>query len=278
VQLDLPGGNRLHVINVHLKSKIPTDIPGQNIDGYTWRSADAWAKGSFISSMKRMSQALEVRRLIDQILDTDPAAQIVVAGDFNAVRDEVPIMAIRGHVENTSTADLVGQVLVPIEHTIAAPARYTVTKGTGRYSTTCSSAETSSPTTAAQKSTTRSSTTSPSHSLSNVSIPSPTTRLSSPPSTSKPDIAACPLSSRKPDAGRPSVWPTRTISSFLRAACFEPHRTRARSVWVVTVVGEGDGLDVGPIEVQQNGRRRMTATGTARGPPQGPTHQSAWDN
>ena len=82
VQLDLPGGNRLHVINVHLKSKIPTDIPGQKIDGYTWRSADAWAEGSFISSMKRMSQALEVRRLIDRILDTDPA-QIVVAGDFN---------------------------------------------------------------------------------------------------------------------------------------------------------------------------------------------------
>ena len=60
------------MINVHLKSKIPTDIPGQKIDGFTWRSADAWAEGSFISSMKRMSQALEVRRLVDQILDADP--------------------------------------------------------------------------------------------------------------------------------------------------------------------------------------------------------------
>jgi hypothetical protein len=35
-------------------------------------------------------------------------------------------MAIRGDVENTSNADLVGRVLVPIEHTIAAPARYTL--------------------------------------------------------------------------------------------------------------------------------------------------------
>jgi hypothetical protein len=60
VQLDLPNGTRLHVINVHLKSKIPTDIPGQKIDNYTWRSADAWAEGSFVSSMKRMSQALDV--------------------------------------------------------------------------------------------------------------------------------------------------------------------------------------------------------------------------
>jgi endonuclease/exonuclease/phosphatase family metal-dependent hydrolase len=38
IQLDLPDGSRLHVINVHLKSKIPTDIPGQKIDNYTWRS------------------------------------------------------------------------------------------------------------------------------------------------------------------------------------------------------------------------------------------------
>jgi predicted extracellular nuclease len=114
------------VINVHLKSKIPTDIPGQKIDNYTWRSADAWAEGSFLSSMKRMSQALEVRRLVDQILDAVPNAQIVVAGDFNAAPDEVPVMAIRGDVENTGNADLVGRVLVPIEHTIPAPARYTL--------------------------------------------------------------------------------------------------------------------------------------------------------
>jgi hypothetical protein len=32
--------------------------------------------------MKRMTRALEVRRLIDQILDANPAARIVVAGDF----------------------------------------------------------------------------------------------------------------------------------------------------------------------------------------------------
>ena len=114
------------MINVHLKSKIPTDIPGQKIDGFTWRSADAWAEGSFISSMKRMSQALEVRRLVDQLLDADPDARIVVAGDFNAAPDEVPVMCIRGDVENTGNADLTGRVLVPIEHTIPGPARYTL--------------------------------------------------------------------------------------------------------------------------------------------------------
>lgn len=76
--------------------------------------------------MKRMSQAVEVRRLIDQILDGDPGAQIVVAGDFNATPDEVPVLAIRGNVEDTGNADLATRVLVPIENTIPEPARYTL--------------------------------------------------------------------------------------------------------------------------------------------------------
>jgi endonuclease/exonuclease/phosphatase family metal-dependent hydrolase len=127
VQLDLgPQGGRLHVINVHLKSKIPTDIPGQKIDAYTWRGADAWAEGSFLSSMKRMSQAVEVRRLVDQILDADADARIVVAGDFNADPGEVPVLAIRGNVEDTGNGALAGRVLVPVEQTVPEPARYTL--------------------------------------------------------------------------------------------------------------------------------------------------------
>jgi hypothetical protein len=90
----------LHVINVHPKSKIPTDIPGQKIDGFTWKTAD----GSFLSSMKPMSQALEVRlRLVDRILDANPDARIVVAGDFNATPDEVPVLAIGGAASTPRT-------------------------------------------------------------------------------------------------------------------------------------------------------------------------------
>ncbi len=128
VQIDLGhiGGGQLHVINVHLKSKIPTDIPGQKIDTYTWRTADAWAEGSFISSMKRMSQALEARRLVDQILDADPDARIIVAGDFNAAPDDVPVLAIRGNVEDTGHGDLANRVLVPVEQTVPVPSRYTL--------------------------------------------------------------------------------------------------------------------------------------------------------
>ncbi|MFF5077003.1 endonuclease/exonuclease/phosphatase family protein [Actinoplanes sp. NPDC000266] len=120
------AGTPLHIINVHLKSKIPSDIPGQTIDAYTWRSADSWAEGSFISSMKRMAQALEIRRLADQLLDANPDARIVVAGDFNATPDEVPVLAIRGQVEDTGNGALAGRVLVPIETTIPESSRYTL--------------------------------------------------------------------------------------------------------------------------------------------------------
>ncbi len=126
VQLQLPDGQPLHVVAVHLKSKIPTPIPGQTLDAYTWRSADAWAEGVFLSSLKRMAQALEVRRLVDQILDGDPSARVVVAGDFNATPEEVPVLAIRGSVEDTGNGELAGRVMVPIENTVPASSRYTL--------------------------------------------------------------------------------------------------------------------------------------------------------
>ncbi|WP_421741507.1 endonuclease/exonuclease/phosphatase family protein [Cellulomonas sp.] len=126
VEITVPDGSTLHVVDVHWKSKIPTDIPGQRIDNYTWRTADGWAEGSFVSSMKRMAQALETRRLVDRILDVDPDAQIVVAGDFNAEPDEVSVTAVRGDVENTGNPALVSRVLVPIEQTVPEPARFTL--------------------------------------------------------------------------------------------------------------------------------------------------------
>ncbi len=135
VTLDLSqfGGGQLHVINVHLKSRIPTDIPGQKIDNYTWRTADSWAEGAFISSMKRMSQAVEARRLVDQILDADPSAQIITLGDFNATPEDVPVLALRGNVEDTGNGELANRVLVPVEQTVPASARYTlIHQGTGQ--------------------------------------------------------------------------------------------------------------------------------------------------
>lgn len=127
LRLDIgDGGQILHIINVHLKSKIPTRIPGQQINNFTWRTSSGWAEGFFLSSLKRMSQALEVRWLVDQIFDDEPDAWIIVAGDFNAEPDDVPVLAIRGDVEQTGNGDLADRVLVPVEQSIPEPSRFTL--------------------------------------------------------------------------------------------------------------------------------------------------------
>lgn len=125
-QIALPGGKSMHVINLHLKSRIPSNIEGQKINNFTWRTASGWAEGYFLSSMKRVGQALETRMLVDTIFNAEEDAYIVVCGDFNATSDNVPVQAIRGYVENTGNGDLAGRVLVPCEQTIPASSRYSL--------------------------------------------------------------------------------------------------------------------------------------------------------
>jgi len=120
------GASVLHVINVHLKSRLPSPVAGQQSDQYTWSSASGWAEGSFISTMKRVGQALETRMLVDEIFAADEDALIVVCGDFNANYDEVSIEAIRGEVENTGNEKLIKRVLVPCERSIPESARYSL--------------------------------------------------------------------------------------------------------------------------------------------------------
>ena len=124
-EIALPTGEHLHVINLHLKSRLPANIEGQ-YSNYTWKTAAGWAEGYFISSMKRVGQALETRVLVDTIFDSNPEAQIVVCGDFNSTSDNVPVQAIRGDIENTNNAELSGRVLIPCENTIPVSSRYTL--------------------------------------------------------------------------------------------------------------------------------------------------------
>jgi endonuclease/exonuclease/phosphatase family metal-dependent hydrolase len=123
-KIKLPNDTVLDVINLHLKSRRPTNIQGHKLDDRKWKTASGWAEGVFISSMKRIGQALEARILIDKLFDEDPCAMIVVCGDFNEELDEVCIEAIRGDVENTGNIDLAMRVMVPTERNIPEPGRY----------------------------------------------------------------------------------------------------------------------------------------------------------
>jgi endonuclease/exonuclease/phosphatase family metal-dependent hydrolase len=126
VKLDVGGGRVLHLANLHLKSKLPTEIPGQKLDQYTWKSPRGWAEGFFISSMKRIGQALEARLLVDQIFDAEPEAWLAVAGDFNAESEDVATTAIRGPVEETGNPAHSPRVLLPCENTIPESARHSL--------------------------------------------------------------------------------------------------------------------------------------------------------
>jgi endonuclease/exonuclease/phosphatase family metal-dependent hydrolase len=126
-QVDLGGGRTLHVINVHLKSKLASTIPGQKIDTFTWRTVSAWAEGSFISAMKRLGQALQARLLIDSIFDAHGLDSLItIAGDFNAEADEVAFKAIAGPVEETGNATHAVRLMIPCENNIPDSARYSL--------------------------------------------------------------------------------------------------------------------------------------------------------
>jgi len=123
-KVELPNGMVVDVINLHLKSRRPTNIQGHRLPDRSWKTASAWAEGVFISSMKRIGQALETRILIGRLFDEDPYSLIAVCGDFNEELDEVSIEAIRGDVENTGNMDLAMRVMVPTERNVPEPARY----------------------------------------------------------------------------------------------------------------------------------------------------------
>ena len=132
-KIKLAENRILEIINVHLKSKLPAEIPGQKVNNYEWKTASGWAEGFFISSIKRVGQALETRILIDNLFDANEDALIVVCGDFNAESDEVPVEAIRGDLENTGNSQLAKRVMVPCEQTIPEPARFSLLhRGKGR--------------------------------------------------------------------------------------------------------------------------------------------------
>ncbi|MXX34115.1 MAG: endonuclease [Gemmatimonadetes bacterium] len=119
--------HKLHIINLHLKSRLPSKIKGQ-IDEeqwWLWRSAAGWAEGYFLSSIKRVGQALETRVLLDTIFDDEPDAKVLVCGDLNAEPGEVPIEAICGRVENTGNPALRKRVMIACSEMVPESLRFT---------------------------------------------------------------------------------------------------------------------------------------------------------
>lgn len=125
-RLDIDG-KILHIINLHLRSKLAASINGQKVDRFTFKSASGWAEGAFISAMKRVGQALETRILIDEIFDQEgPDAWIACCGDFNADSNELPVQTILGPVEETGNPEHARRALVACEMNIPESSRFSL--------------------------------------------------------------------------------------------------------------------------------------------------------
>lgn len=126
-KIKLAGNKILHAINLHLKSKNPTKIKGQQDEQkyYLWNSHEGWAEGYFLSAVKRVGQALEVRKLVAELLDPDPLGTLIaIGGDFNAEIGSVPFKTIVGSVKDTNNPGLRSTLMIPCELNVPPDQRY----------------------------------------------------------------------------------------------------------------------------------------------------------
>jgi endonuclease/exonuclease/phosphatase family metal-dependent hydrolase len=131
-EIELPGGQALDVVNVHLRAPRASPIPDGKVDSATWRTTSGWAEGYFISSLKRTAQALELRLLVDEILAREPGRLIAVAGDFNAEDHETPLRLVVASESDTGNSRLAARSLVVLDRTLPAERRYSVLHGDRR--------------------------------------------------------------------------------------------------------------------------------------------------
>jgi len=125
--VDLPGIGPTAFLALHLKSKRPSEVHhiGRSPSG-VWPSLASHAEGSVLSALKRIGQALEVRRRVDGIFAAHRSARIVVLGDFNDSLDSVPLDIIRGDYVGARNPALWDQELYPVELSVPKEKQYTL--------------------------------------------------------------------------------------------------------------------------------------------------------
>jgi endonuclease/exonuclease/phosphatase family metal-dependent hydrolase len=125
VCLELPDGRLLTVLDAHLRAPLASAIPGQKLGPFAWRSTQGWAEGYFVAAVKRAGQALELRLRVDRILDDDPDALVVVAGDLNADPHESATRILRASDDDTGNAALGRRSLTSLLDGIEPARRFT---------------------------------------------------------------------------------------------------------------------------------------------------------
>lgn len=124
--LELGGGRRLHVVNVHLRAPRAAAVAGRKRTGRKWGDLRGWAVGLFAASLKRAGQALEARLLIESLFDAEADAWLAVCGDFNADENELPLRLVEGDADDVGNPELAGRLLTAVEDVAAEASRYSV--------------------------------------------------------------------------------------------------------------------------------------------------------
>ena len=127
--LGLAGGRRLHVLNLHLRAPLAVSLPGRKTGPFSWADTASWAEGFLIAAIKRSGQALEARLTVETILDEEPGALILVAGDFNAEAAETPTRILMAGTDDTGNPGLASRALLAPEHGLPPERRYSVIHG-----------------------------------------------------------------------------------------------------------------------------------------------------
>jgi endonuclease/exonuclease/phosphatase family metal-dependent hydrolase len=117
---------KLAVLNVHLRAPLASAIHGQKEAPFVWKSVSGWAEGYLLSAWKRAAQALEARMTVDRLLDADPHAAIIIAGDCNAEDHETPLKILVGAEEDTGNGALSTRSLIVLDRSLAADRRFSV--------------------------------------------------------------------------------------------------------------------------------------------------------
>lgn len=126
VDVDLGGGQKMVVVNVHLRAPRAAFIKGQKTDSHNWKSLSGWAEGYFLTTVKSAGQALEVRTFLECLFDMDKDAKVCVVGDFNCTDNEAPARIIRGDEDDTGSGDFTPRMLIASERSLPQSQRFSV--------------------------------------------------------------------------------------------------------------------------------------------------------
>jgi len=110
---------------VHLKSRMVTFPERVDSRKYQWPSLKKYAQGSFVSTLRRVGQAMDLREKLDAVFERDREANIVVLGDFNENLQSVTLDTIIGDNIGANNTELWDFELVPCELSLPIEKQYT---------------------------------------------------------------------------------------------------------------------------------------------------------